>query len=369
MPPKCHRSVVFLRAGGAAEHSLATYANVAQRLAELLELPFGGVLASSQLSTQDIYFVPDETLSCATAATLGIRSERDLFGGVVPYPFVATKCVSHGLVSPGAVCPSGWEPDLGDLLEGIVLPGYTVFDLDDAIEAVNRLGRQCGAIRLKLPSAMGGVGQSTHRSVSEAEARLHDMPADTIAREGLVIEADINESATWSVGTARVGDLTGAYYGHQRTTTDNQGRTVYGGSTLHVLPGSWEELLAAAMPEPAREAVALASRYHEAMTQAFPALIASRCNYDVIMGHDAAGRRLSAVLEQSWRIGGASGAEIAALAAFRVDPSLASVKASTHESYGAHADLPAGARVQFDGIDPDAGQILKFVCTDLDVHH
>jgi hypothetical protein len=70
----------------------------------------------------------------------------------------------------------------------------------------------------------------------------------------------------------------------------------------------------------------------------------------------------SAVLEQSWRIGGASGAEIAALAAFCDHPSLTAIEASTHELYGSQARPPASAQVLFEGDDPDAGQILKYVC-------
>ena len=44
---------------------------------------------------------------------------------------------------------------------------------------------------------------------------------------------------------------------------------------------------------------------------AFPGLFASRCNYDVVTGADGVGKHHSGVLEQSWRAGGASGAEIA----------------------------------------------------------
>ena len=44
--------------------------------------------------------------------------------------------------------------------------------------------------------------------------------------------------------------------------------------------------------------------------------------------------RCSGVLEQSWRVGGASGAEIAALEAFRAEPALQVVRASTVEVYG-----------------------------------
>ena len=66
------------------------------------------------------------------------------------------------------------------------------------------------------------------------------------------------------------------------------------------------------------------------------------------------------MLEQSWRIGGASGAEIAALLAFRADPALQAVRASTVERYGACEPPPAPATVLFHGTDPSVGTITKY---------
>ena len=54
---------------------------------------------------------------------------------------------------------------------------------------------------------------------------------------------------------------------------------------------------------------------------------ASRRNYDIARGIDAQGQWRCRVLEQSWRIGGASGPEVAALQAFRADPALRVIRA------------------------------------------
>jgi len=66
------------------------------------------------------------------------------------------------------------------------------------------------------------------------------------------------------------------------------------------------------------------------------------------------------VLEQSWRIGGASGPEVAALEAFRADPLLRAVRAHSTERYGAHTAPPPGAIVHFHGVDPVAGPLVKY---------
>jgi len=61
--------------------------------------------------------------------------------------------------------------------------------------------------------------------------------------------------------------------------------------------------------------VAAARRYDEATVE-FHGFTASRRNYDVGQGVGADGRPRSGVLESSWRMGGASSAELAALTAF-----------------------------------------------------
>ena len=72
----------------------------------------------------------------------------------------------------------------------------------------------------------------------------------------------------------------------------------------------------------------------------------------------------SGVLEQSWRLGGASGAEIGALEAFRADPSLRIVRAMTREVYGEAPALPAGAVVYYSGVDASVGALTKYALTE-----
>jgi hypothetical protein len=66
------------------------------------------------------------------------------------------------------------------------------------------------------------------------------------------------------------------------------------------------------------------------------------------------------VLEQSWRIGGASPAEIFALAAFLERPELQQVQASTHEYYG-EALPPVGAICLYQGEESELGPMSKYV--------
>jgi hypothetical protein len=181
-----------------------------------------------------------------------------------------------------------------------------------------------------------------------------------LADAGLVLEENLLEVTTYSAGQVRVADLTATYYGSQRLTTDNAGDEVYGGSDLVVARGDFDALSRLPLSESICIAVGQARAY-DAATSVFSGMFASRRNYDVAQGLDARGQQRSGVLEQSWRIGGATGAEIAALEAFRSDPDLRVVRASTYEVYGTSEPPPPHATVFFRGRDERIGPLTKYM--------
>ena len=146
-------------------------------------------------------------------------------------------------------------------------------------------------------------------------------------------------TSSLSVGRVRVAGMTASYHGRQRQTRNNAGHEVYGGSI-------WSSCAAistrcSSFRHPA--SCDARSTRPAAITQPRSSIIRAhypRCNYDVAEGRDAAGARRCGVLEHSWRIGGASGAEIGALAAFHRDSSLRAVRASCVEVYGEFNETP-----------------------------
>jgi hypothetical protein len=343
------------RAGG---HEAVTRTGVARRLAALKGFAFAGEHDPAQRYPGPVYLVPACTLVGVEAArALGIRGEDDLFGAVVPHAFVATKVITHPLVAEDAAAPAGWSSAFPERVRDAVLGGFSVFTAEDARRAGARLLER-GPVRLKPVLAMGGRGQEVIETVGELEKALAAMPPDELASHGLVLEEDLTDVTTYSVGQVRVGALLASYWGTQRLTPDHSGAAVYGGSDLVIARGDFDALLALGPPPEARLAIAQARAYDAAAMACFPGLIASRRNYDVAQGTGPAGRR-SGVLEQSWRIGGASGAEIAALEAFHADPGLAAVRASTFEAYGA-CEPPPHAAVYFRGTDEEVGMITKY---------
>ena len=323
-----------------AAHEAATLQFAAARVAGLLGLPRHDNAAQPPSAPR--YWIPAATLTRTEAQALGIRDETGLWGGIVPLAFVATKLVSHPLW-PGAAPPPGWQAVSG--VEACTLPGWSVFSREDAVSACADL-LAGGAVRAKSPYARGGNGQAVIASLDQARERFASPSAAGI-EHGLVVERDLVESATYGVGMARVGAHAIAYHGAQRSVADHRGERVYGGSRLTVFRGTLAQLCQALPQGEAREAVAAAMGYDQAVRSAYPVL-ASRCNYDVIVGHARDGRRHCGVLEQSWRFGGASMAEVLAMERFAREPGLSWVVAETVERYD-HQPPPGDAVLLWPG--------------------
>jgi hypothetical protein len=340
-------------------HEFLTRTELAARLAALKDYRFAGEYDPEARYDGSVYFVPSDTLAEDTARNLGVKGKDDLFGGVVPYPFLATKAITHGLPEKNASAPPGWSSDLSQLISGQVLPGFTAFCAEDAQSGGAAL-LKLGTIRLKKTSGIGGLGQWVLSSEEELAALLNEMDPDEFRRDGIALEANLSDVVTCSVGQTFVDGFVASYTGTQRLTIDHHGQEVYGGSRLLVVRGGYDKLLALDLHDNLRVAIRQACAYHSAVCQLYPRFFTSRCNYDVAQGVDDQGRWHSGVLEQSWRLGGASAAEIAALDAFKHDPGLQAVHASTEEVYEQPAVLPPSATVHYQGEYGATGALTKY---------
>ena len=350
-----------------SEHERVTLLGFARRLAALRGYALAGPFDPTVRYAGHVYFVPSRTLSTAQASALGIRGVDDLFGGVVPYPFVGTKAISHPLLGPDAAAPAGWCTALAPMLGGAVLAGHAAFDLEDARQAGLKL-LAGGPVRFKPVRASGGRGQSVVRDAAQLQDLLARMNPAEIATHGVVLEENLGEMRTFSVGQVRVGGLLASYFGVQRLTRNNEGHEVFGGSDLNVVRGDFERLLAEPMAPEVRQAIAQARRYDAAVHACFPGFYASRKNYDILLGRDGRGRWRSAVLEQSWRVGGATGPELAALEVFTADPRRERVRAACYEVFGASPEPPPHAAVYYRGREPRLGLLTKYTVVEPDDH-
>jgi hypothetical protein len=162
----------------------------------------------------------------------------------------------------------------------------------------------------------------------------------------LVLEINLSPLATISVGKATVGRFTTAYCGTQRRVKDNHGHLIYGGSDLACVRGGWSELEGVQLPAEARLAIAQARAYDDAMSE-YPGFMASRRNYDVGQGIDGQGQRRSGVFEASWRSGGASTAELAALTEFAANTERQIIHVSAVREFGERRNAPPGADIHY----------------------
>jgi hypothetical protein len=355
--------------GYCTEHEHATRANYGRRLAVLIGCAFEGEYACPAPSGSRHYFVPSDTLSDPVRVhAMGIAGVDDLFGGVVPHAFVATKVISHPLIDENSAArPDGWSTRFAREVGDAALPGFSCFSADEALRA-GRAMLDAGPVRLKPVTATGGRGQIVVESAEALGSCIGEMDQAGLARSGLVLEANLEDPVTWSVGQLLVAGMTVSYCGVQRTTSDNAGEEVYGGSDLVMVRGDFDALIAGIASPLLRRAIEQARRYHRAVIDCYPGFFASRVNYDVAQGVDGSGEWRSGVLEQSWRVGGATGAEIAGLEALHADPGRREVRASCFEVYGPSVLVPADAIVAYQGTDSRVGPLAKYTILPGDRH-
>lgn len=339
------------------EHERAVHLKIADHLARLLDVERVEP-SPTQSDATGYYYVPTQTLvDQERHAALGIHDEQDLFGGMVSHPHMATKAISHPLPADASF-PPGWTDAFAQHASDALLRGYTVFSRADAHRAAELLLRD-GPVRIKPVLACAGRGQEVIIDRLALEPLLEAMDEQQLSLWGLVLEEDLDEVETFSVGQVRVAGLTLSYHGTQHLTRDHAGTEVYGGSDLVIVRGDYQQLLQLPLEDHLRLAINQAMTYEEAAERYFPGFIASRRNYDIARGQDHHGYLRSGVLEQSWRLGGASPAEVLALQAFAADPALQRLRASTHEVFG-DTQLPADATLFYQGHDSELGQLSKY---------
>jgi hypothetical protein len=354
---------VFTHGGEGADHGGATHRVVAERVAALLGLPFGGPCEDGT-GVASSYLVPRAPL-CGPLAALryGIGGEHDLLGSWVHEAWMATKAIVHPLASAEAMAPAGWPHLLAGEALPLTLRGVTAFCAADALTAGRAL-LQTGPVRLKPAGADGGRAQIVARDAAALEAGIASLCVAGALADIVVVEEDLEDVTTYSVGQVRLPGRAISYWGTQSLTPDNRGGQAYGGSSLFVVQGGFDALLARSMPAECREAVERAVAFDRLADRHLAGLIASRRNYDVACGNGPGGDRRIGVLEQSWRVGGATPAEIAALEAFADRPGLSAVRARCVEIHGPSPFVPEGATVYYRGDDPEMGPLTKYACVD-----
>jgi hypothetical protein len=338
-----------------------THIELAKRVSRFLRLRYCGRL-EDRPGGERLFLLPFLTV-CADELSPHFRlvEEGDFLGGWVAHSLQATKAITHPL-APGEPPPFGWSADFTSAVKELTLSGFTAFTAAGANEAGLHL-LKWGEVRLKPVYAAGGNDQHVVRSEDELTELVQTFSDHTGQLGGLVLEENLHDAETYGIGRIRLGELSASYLGVQELTRNNAGDLVYGGTRMLVTRGDFPQLLPQLSSKTEKVAVSLAMEFDRQASQHL-GLIASRRNYDVIAGKTATGEMKCAVLEQSWRVGGATGGEIAALEAFADEPGLRHVRAATVERYGHDRIAPDGSTIYYHGVDPELGPHLKYAVLD-----
>ncbi|CAB3739736.1 hypothetical protein LMG22037_06323 [Paraburkholderia phenoliruptrix] len=191
-----------------AGHEVGTLRELARQIAEVKGTRVTGEFDPTLTDAAHRCLVPDHTLTLTEAHRLGLRSVCDLFGGVVPFPFVATKLIAHPLTEDARLAPPGWSRAFGEHTASLVLPGYSAFSHDDACNAARRLWRD-GPARIKRPSGIGGAGQLLVGNRDELETELAALGEQALRTEGIVVERNLDPIETLSVGQVTLDEQIG----------------------------------------------------------------------------------------------------------------------------------------------------------------
>lgn len=331
--------------------------SLARGIAEIKGYRFGHDRTEEE--SGHLYYVPDDTLNVDEATQLGIKGPEDLFGGVVPFSCMKTKVIVHPTIDSEAERPVGWPSHFVENIRKVVLPGFSVFTSGDARRAAKQL-LSLGPVRIKIPSCGSGKGQVVIRTIHGLDSFLDAYAEHDLRSSGLVLELNLFRIVTKNIGQVTIGSTTISYFGTQRMRKNNAGKIEYGGSDLTIFRGGWDAIHAIeSLSADAKSSLNCARLFDAAATELIN-LIASRRNYDVGVGVDAAGVKRIGVLESSWRPGAASTAEIAAITMFTRCPTVRIVHASTVKKFGSRVRIPPEAIVNYRGFDAESGPIAYY---------
>lgn len=255
---------------GASQHVVETNRALARWLAQILGLQFAGDYDPLVHGQSELYLLPTQTIvGPAAARQLRLKGPDDLWGGYVEHDFICTKAITHGLLNRNAVAPPGWAPLFSQRVRNVVLDGLSVFSLNDARPAASHL-LYSGPIRMKPIHACAGRGQQVIESLERFDEMLAQPDVARQFNQGVVLEQDLQQVATYSVGQSFIAGHVLGYCGQQYLTEDSDSEQVYGGSELLVVQGGYPELLALQLPQQVRLAVQQARVFDAAADEAYP---------------------------------------------------------------------------------------------------
>lgn len=274
-----------------------------------------------------VYYVLSKPIDFEVAYLLGIKSKDDFFGGVFEDKRQAAKHMLH--VGVGTDYPNYYSLEFAENVNDYVLPGFTVFSLEEAYIAYQRL-RDLGynSIRLKNPCCSDSQGQKTIGEVSEVDLFVQESIGDL--SEGMVMECALDDPNNLSVGCFELNGDTYCYVGFQSEVV-YQGRRCYGGTDMYVTKNNFDILKnvfeTRSVPVDFRDIIEGFNVLRHSYNQ-IGAMI-TRFNIDYLYGF-VDGVLKSGFVDPSFRVGGATPGEIESVELLDRDDKIVNAQVRLH---------------------------------------
>jgi hypothetical protein len=303
---------------------------VAKRIAMLL----GGEMREAGDSSHKVYHVPFAAVHADLAAARRIAGTGDLYGGIVREHQHADKAILHLLPSESAAYPLWYSPRFAECVRDVVLPGYTAFTQEDALDAFNLMRSNGFSVRLKDPANTGGLGQHLVQSGAELTRTMAEY-RDRLPRTGIVLEADLHGPTTVTIGYVNIDGVEYTWHGRPYDI-NHDGMRRFGGNALTVVRGGLKVLREYSVDPHDRLAIDQAERVLDAYSLLGTAV--SRATLDAVQGTACDGTFLSGITDPSLRPSASSAAEVRAIEALVASPNAIVAKTRLHYDYEKHTE-------------------------------
>lgn len=319
-------------------HEYITQRNgtVAEGIANYLDISYGGntiaykndyqVLAQPRVKTQT--YTPDGPGIFAPDRPEFTLPE-EFYGALVEDRSHVGKAILHPALSRNV--PRFYSSEFAQRVQDFVIPGFTAFHKADVAEAFPGIQNDEYDYRLKLPDESDGYGQFPIHDTASLQRILESLNGHEVAEKGVVLEANLHEPTTISVGYAMLGRDQYSFIAHQKND-DSEGRSRYRGAEVTIIRGTLKGLTGITSPQSERgHAVEIARKFYDALS--LYNVVASRLSFDCLHGFDNNGYIRRGVTDITARLGGTCPALILAAHEFKKKPGIATVSAEVNLNY------------------------------------
>ena len=304
---------------------------MAKNIAEYLGLPYFSEEEKLSLDGRSIYYVPPTTQVKEQTTPLGIETPQDFYGLTIENINQVGKAVLHESISKSV--PGFYSSFFARAVKDLVLPGVTVFsreDLGKGFELLKKKG--LFSIRLKPPDKSDGHGQHALKDIGHLKKLLVDVKDEEIVSKGLILEVNLKEAKTISVGFATLGKDTFSFIALQKNDIAKEdGRNRYLGAHARIVRGEMQELTGVVENEVEQSALETSIKFYDKYRLFNP--IASRLSFDFLYGYDSKGNLLSGVTDITGRLGGTCPAITLSALEFKNHPSLSAIRSEVSLNY------------------------------------